>query len=136
MRYRAALETALATGYDLLRDGCHHAPGLHQRPPLRSLRLFNAGRGAVFRQDLQVDAINIREHRLAGRDRGAWVADFIRTAAASWKSSTRAAGLAAPTRLTREHDLPLQYVIFSPNTATSNYREITKGRGNASFTME
>ncbi|WP_426058976.1 isoaspartyl peptidase/L-asparaginase family protein [Hymenobacter sp. B1770] len=114
MRYRAALETALNTGYDLLRDGASALDCVEAA--VRSLEdcpLFNAGRGAVFTHEghHEMDAAIMAGHtRLAGAVAGVRQVQNPIRAARLVMEKTEHVLLAYPgaDELAREHDLPLQ----------------------------
>ncbi len=114
MRYRAALEAALATGYDLLRDGATALDCVEAA--VRSLEdcpLFNAGRGAVFTHEghHEMDAAIMAGHtRLAGAVAGVRQVQNPIRAARLVMEKTEHVLLAYPgaDELAREHGLPLQ----------------------------
>ncbi|SFP96266.1 isoaspartyl peptidase/L-asparaginase family protein [Hymenobacter arizonensis] len=114
MRYRAALEAALNTGYDLLRDGASAFDCVEAA--VRSLEdcpLFNAGRGAVFTHEghHEMDAAIMAGHtRLAGAVAGVRQVQNPIRAARLVMEKTEHVLLAYPgaDELAREHGLPLQ----------------------------
>ncbi|MBF9238010.1 isoaspartyl peptidase/L-asparaginase [Hymenobacter sp. BT683] len=118
MRYRAALEAALATGYDLLRDGASALDCVEAA--VRSLEdcpLFNAGRGAVFTHEghHEMDAAIMAGHtRLAGAVAGVRQVQNPIRAARLVMEKTEHVLLAYPgaDELAREHGLPLQPVEY------------------------
>ena len=113
-RYRAALETALTMGYELLRAG---APALAAVEAavisLEDCPLFNAGRGAVFTHEghHEMDAALMDGHsRRAGAVAGARQVQNPIRAARLVMEHTEHVLLAYPGAddLAREHGLPLQ----------------------------
>ncbi|GAB3867225.1 beta-aspartyl-peptidase [Hymenobacter segetis] len=112
--YRAALEAALSTGYDMLRDGAAALDAVEAA--VRSLEdcpLFNAGRGAVFTHDghHEMDAALMSGHnKLAGAVAGVRQVQNPIRAARLVMEYTEHVLLAYPgaDELAREHGLPLQ----------------------------
>ena len=113
-RYRAALETALNTGYDLLRAG---APALAAVEAavisLENCPLFNAGRGAVFTHEghHEMDAALMEGHtRRAGAVAGVRQVQNPIQAARLVMDHTEHVLLAYPgaDELARAHGLPMQ----------------------------
>lgn len=111
--YRAALQTALTTGYELLRRG---APALDAvEMAVRNLEdcpLFNAGRGAVFTHEghHEMDAALMAGHtKLAGAVAGVRQVQNPIRAARLVMEKTEHVLLAYPGAddLAREHGLPL-----------------------------
>lgn len=117
-QYRAALEAALSTGYDLLRDGAAALDAVEAA--VRSLEdcpLFNAGRGAVFTHDghHEMDAALMSGHnKLAGAVAGVRQVQNPIRAARLVMEHTEHVLLAYPgaDELAREHGLPLQPVEY------------------------
>ena len=114
LRYRAALEAALNTGYDLLRKGAAALDVVEAA--VRSLEdcpLFNAGRGAVFTHEghHEMDAALMAGHsRQAGAVAGVRTVQNPIRAARLVMEQTEHVLLAYPgaDELAREHGLPLQ----------------------------
>ena len=114
LRYRAALEAALNTGYDLLRKGAAALDAVEAA--VRSLEdcpLFNAGRGAVFTHEghHEMDAALMAGHsRQAGAVAGVRTVQNPIRAARLVMEQTEHVLLAYPgaDELAREHGLPLQ----------------------------
>ncbi|WP_210519409.1 isoaspartyl peptidase/L-asparaginase family protein [Hymenobacter terricola] len=114
MHYRAALEAALALGYDLLCNGGAALDAVEAA--VRSLEdcpLFNAGRGAVFTHDghHEMDAaIMDGPSRLAGAVAGIReVQNPIRAARLVMEKTEHVLlGYPGADALAREHGLPLQ----------------------------
>ncbi|WP_201981135.1 isoaspartyl peptidase/L-asparaginase family protein [Hymenobacter rubidus] len=112
--YRAALEAALTTGYDLLRNGAAALDAVEAA--VRSLEdcpLFNAGRGAVFTHDghHEMDAALMNGHnRLAGAVTGVrQVQNPIRAARLVMEKTEHVLlGYPGADELAREYGLPLQ----------------------------
>ncbi|GAB2868958.1 isoaspartyl peptidase/L-asparaginase family protein [Hymenobacter ruber] len=112
--YRAALDAALSTGYNLLRDGAAALDAVEAA--VRSLEdcpLFNAGRGAVFTHDghHEMDAALMSGHnKLAGAVAGVRQVQNPIRAARLVMEHTEHVLLAYPgaDELAREHGLPLQ----------------------------
>lgn len=117
-QYRAALEEALAIGYDLLHGGAAALDAVEAA--VRSLEdcpLFNAGRGAVFTHDghHELDAAIMDGHRcLAGAVAGArQVQNPIRVARLVMEKTEHVLlGYPGADELAREHGLPLQPVEY------------------------
>lgn len=117
-QYRAALEEALAIGYDLLHGGAAALDAVEAA--VRSLEdcpLFNAGRGAVFTHDghHELDAAIMDGHRcLAGAVAGArQVQNPIRAARLVMEKTEHVLlGYPGADELAREHGLPLQPVEY------------------------
>ena len=113
-RYLAALEAALTTGYNLLRDGAAALDAVEAA--VRSLEdcpLFNAGRGAVFTHEghHEMDAALMAGHtRQAGAVAGVRAVQNPIRAARLVMEHTEHVLLAYPgaDELAREHGLPLQ----------------------------
>ncbi|MDO7845978.1 isoaspartyl peptidase/L-asparaginase [Hymenobacter sp. M29] len=116
--YRAALETALNTGYDLLAQGAAALDAVEAA--VRSLEdcpLFNAGRGAVFTHDghHEMDAALMSGHnRLAGAVAGVrQVQNPIRAARLVMEKTEHVLlGFPGADELAREYGLPLQPVEY------------------------
>jgi beta-aspartyl-peptidase (threonine type) len=116
--YRASLAAALATGYDLLRDGAAALDAVEAA--VRSLEdcpLFNAGRGAVFTHDghHEMDAALMSGHnRLAGAVTGVrQVQNPIRAARLVMEKTEHVLlGYPGADELAREYGLPLQPVEY------------------------
>ena len=117
-QYRAALEAALAIGYEMLRDG---APALDAvEAAVRSLEdcpLFNAGRGAVFTHDghHEMDAALMSGHdKRAGAVAGVrQVQNPIRAARLVMEKTEHVLlGYPGADDLAREHGLPVQPVEY------------------------
>jgi len=116
--YRAALAAALATGYDMLRDGAAALDAVEAA--VRSLEdcpLFNAGRGAVFTHDghHEMDAALMSGHnRLAGAVTGVReVQNPIRAARLVMEKTEHVLlGYPGADDLAREYGLPLQPVEY------------------------
>jgi L-asparaginase / beta-aspartyl-peptidase len=116
--YRAALEAALTTGYDVLRAGAAALDAVEAA--VRSLEdcpLFNAGRGAVFTHDghHEMDAALMSGHnKLAGAVAGVRQVQNPIRAARLVMEHTEHVLLAYPgaDELAREHGLPLQPVEY------------------------
>ena len=116
--YRAALEAALATGYDLLRHGAAALDAVEAA--VRSLEdcpLFNAGRGAVFTHDghHEMDAALMSGHdRRAGAVAGVrQVQNPIRAARLVLEHTEHVLlGDPGADELAREHGLPLQPAAY------------------------
>ena len=112
--YRTALETALATGYEMLRAGAAALDAVEAA--VRSLEdcpLFNAGRGAVFTHNghHEMDAALMSGHnKLAGAVAGVRQVQNPIRAARLVMEHTEHVLLAYPgaDELAREHGLPLQ----------------------------
>lgn len=112
--YRAALEAALNTGYDLLAQGAAALDAVEAA--VRSLEdcpLFNAGRGAVFTYDghHEMDAALMSGHnRLAGAVAGVrQVQNPIRAARLVMEKTEHVLlGYPGADELAREYGLPLQ----------------------------
>ena len=117
-RYRAALEVALATGYDLLRHGAAALDAVEAA--VRSLEdcpLFNAGCGAVFTHDghHEMDAALMSGHdRRAGAVAGVrQVQNPIRAARLVLEHTEHVLlGYPGADELAREHGLPLQPAAY------------------------
>ena len=117
-QYRAALEEALAIGYDLLHGGAAALDAVEAA--VRSLEdcpLFNAGRGAVFTHDghHELDAAIMDGHRcLAGAVAGArQVQNPIRVARLVMEKTEHVLlGYPGADELAREYGLPLQPVEY------------------------
>ena len=117
-QYRAALEEALAIGYDLLHGGAAALDAVEAA--VRSLEdcpLFNAGRGAVFTHDghHELDAAIMDGHRcLAGAVAGArQVQNPIRAARLVMEKTEHVLlGYPGADELAREYGLPLQPVEY------------------------
>jgi beta-aspartyl-peptidase (threonine type) len=117
-QYRAALEAALTTGYDLLRDGAAALDAVEAA--VRSLEdcpLFNAGRGAVFTHDghHEMDAALMSGHnKMAGAVTGVrQVQNPIRAARLVMEHTEHVLlGYPGADELAREHGLPLQPVEY------------------------
>ena len=113
-QYRAALEAALAIGYEQLRDGAAALDAVEAA--VRSLEdcpLFNAGRGAVFTHDghHEMDAALMSGHnKLAGAVAGVrQVQNPIRAARLVMEKTEHVLlGYPGADDLAREHGLPLQ----------------------------
>ena len=116
--YRAALEAALYTGYDMLRGGAAALDSVEA--VVRSLEdcpLFNAGRGAVFTHEghHEMDAAIMAGHtRQAGAVAGVRQVQNPIRAARLVMDKTEHVLLAYPgaDELAREHGLPLQPVEY------------------------
>ena len=116
--YRAALEAALATGYDLLRHGAAALDAVEAA--VRSLEdcpLFNAGCGAVFTHDghHEMDAALMSGHdRRAGAVAGVrQVQNPIRAARLVLEHTEHVLlGYPGADELAREHGLPLQPAAY------------------------
>ncbi|MBU6122081.1 isoaspartyl peptidase/L-asparaginase family protein [Hymenobacter siberiensis] len=116
--YRAALEAALSTGYELLREGAAALDAVEAA--VRSLEdcpLFNAGRGAVFTHDghHEMDAALMSGHnKLAGAVAGVRQVQNPIRAARLVMEHTEHVLLSYPgaDELAREHGLPLQPVEY------------------------
>jgi beta-aspartyl-peptidase (threonine type) len=116
--YRAALAAALATGYDMLRDGAAALDAVEAA--VRSLEdcpLFNAGRGAVFTHDghHEMDAALMSGHnRLAGAVTGVReVQNPIRAARLVMEKTEHVLlGYPGADELAKEYGLPLQPVEY------------------------
>ncbi|MFC6224003.1 isoaspartyl peptidase/L-asparaginase family protein [Hymenobacter artigasi] len=116
--YRAALEAALSTGYELLLDGAAALDAVEAA--VRSLEdcpLFNAGRGAVFTHDghHEMDAALMSGHnKLAGAVAGVRQVQNPIRAARLVMEHTEHVLLSYPgaDELAREHGLPLQPVEY------------------------
>ena len=116
--YRAALEAALSTGYDLLREGAAALDAVEAA--VRSLEdcpLFNAGRGAVFTHEghHEMDAALMSGHnKLAGAVAGVRRVQNPIRAARLVMEHTEHVLLSYPgaDELAREHGLPLQPVEY------------------------
>jgi len=117
-QYRAALETALTIGHDLLRGGGAALDAVEAA--VRSLEdcpLFNAGRGAVFTHDghHEMDAALMSGHnKLAGAVAGVRQVQNPIRAARLVMEHTEHVLLSYPgaDELAREHGLPLQPVAY------------------------
>ena len=116
--YRAALEAALATGYDLLRHGAAALDAVEAA--VRSLEdcpLFNAGCGAVFTHDghHEMDAALMSGHdRRAGAVAGVrQLQNPIRAARVVLEHTEHVLlGYPGADELAREHGLPLQPAAY------------------------
>lgn len=116
--YRAALEAALSTGYELLREGAAALDAVEAA--VRSLEdcpLFNAGRGAVFTHEghHEMDAALMSGHnKLAGAVAGVRRVQNPIRAARLVMEHTEHVLLSYPgaDELAREHGLPLQPVEY------------------------
>ena len=116
--YRAALEAALATGYDLLHHGAAALDAVEAA--VRSLEdcpLFNAGCGAVFTHDghHEMDAALMSGHdRRAGAVAGVrQVQNPIRAARLVLEHTEHVLlGYPGADELAREHGLPLQPAAY------------------------
>lgn len=117
-QYRAALQAALTTGYDLLRAGAAALDAVEAA--VRSLEdcpLFNAGRGAVFTHDghHEMDAALMSGHnRQAGAVTGVrQVQNPIRAARLVMEKTEHVLlGYPGADELAREYGLPLQPVEY------------------------
>ena len=116
--YRAALEAALATGYELLRAGATALDSVEATVRfLEDCPLFNAGRGAVFTHEghHEMDAAVMTGHnRLAGAVAGVrQVQNPIRAARLVMEKTEHVLlGYPGADDLAREHGLPLQPVEY------------------------
>ncbi|MDB5267300.1 MAG: isoaspartyl peptidase [Hymenobacter sp.] len=116
--YRAALATALSTGYDMLRDGAAALDAVEAA--VRSLEdcpLFNAGRGAVFTHEghHEMDAALMSGHnKLAGAVTGVrQVQNPIRAARLVMEKTEHVLlGYPGADQLAREYELPMQPVEY------------------------